>query len=71
MEIVEEGQKLYTCEDCGCMFRITSEKEVNRDDWKYVTHGFLIPETKRAYFDWVKCPQCGNKIIIKWREEDA
>jgi DNA-directed RNA polymerase subunit RPC12/RpoP len=68
MEILEEGQKVYACEDCGCQFRLTSEKEITRNDWSYMSCGFFNMDQQRVYYDWVKCPQCGNKIIIKWRD---
>jgi DNA-directed RNA polymerase subunit RPC12/RpoP len=65
MEILEYGQKIYTCEDCWCQFRLTSENDMKRD-WTYRDYGFFLPNTKRAYFVYAKCPQCGNKVIIKW-----
>lgn len=67
MEIIEEGKKIYKCPDCGCKFRLTSEKEIQRNNWKFVEDGFIITYQIRAYYDSVKCPQCGNEIIIKWR----
>ena len=67
MEIIEEGKNIYECGQCGCKFRLTSEKEIKRDNWKFVEEGFILTYHVRAYYDSVKCPHCGNEIIIKWR----
>ena len=67
MEIIEEGKKVYECEDCGCKFKLTSDKEIRRGNWKYVDKGFLFADYRKTYYDSVKCPQCGNEVIIKWR----
>lgn len=66
MEIIEEGKNIYECSECGCKFRLTSEKEIKRNNWKFVKDGFIITYYIRAYYDSVKCPQCGNEVIIKW-----
>ena len=66
MEIIEEGKKIYKCPDCGCKFRLTSEYEIKRNNWKFVENGFIITHHVRAYYDSVKCPQCDNEVIIKW-----
>ena len=66
MEIIEQGNKIHECEDCGCKFRITSENEVKRGNWKYVLGGGFVPRKHKEYYDSVKCPQCGKEIVIKW-----
>lgn len=66
MEIIEEGNKIYECKCCGCKFKITSEKEVDRFDHMVVDVGAFLPHYERWYCHTVKCPQCGEKIVIKW-----
>ena len=65
MELIEQGNKIHECGDCGCKFRITSENEVKRA-WEYVQEGDFLPRKRKVYYDSVKCPQCGNEIVIKW-----
>ena len=66
MEIVEPGNKIHECEDCGCKFRITSDNEIKRGNWKYIEEGLIFPHKCKVYYDSVKCPQCGNEVVIKW-----
>ena len=66
MEVVEKGDKIYECDTCGCKFKITSDKEINRFDKQLVQIGAFLPKWEYRNCYSVKCPQCGERIIIKW-----
>ena len=66
MEIIEEGNKIYECRYCGCKFKLTSKDEIDKFDWETVDVGAFLPRYERMYCHSVKCPQCGEKKIIKW-----
>ena len=67
MKIIKEGNVNYQCGECECVFQITSEKDINRNDRQLDMHGFLcmLPITRRC--ETVKCPQCGHIIVLKWK----
>lgn len=52
MEIIEHGKtyQVYTCPRCRCVFA-ACEIDGCKNDW----------DGK----DWVKCPECGEKIELK------
>lgn len=63
MEIVNKGDKTYKCKRCGCEVRINKPYDV--------IHGFVGFDDTGFFFsrpldgDYLICPQCNNKIVIK------
>lgn len=57
MRIISKGNKSKTriCKECGCEF------EFGKNDIKYT----LIPSLYNTrHEEYVKCPQCNNRIVI-------
>ena len=66
MEVIEKGNKTYECNTCGCKFKITSNSEIDRFDRALVDTGVFLSHLEYRFCHSVKCPQCGERIIIKW-----
>ena len=65
-KIIKRGDTTYKCRRCGCEFQL-EEGDVNEFDMAIDEGGFLgmLPLARKC--DTVYCPQCGERIIIRWR----
>ena len=65
-KIIKRGDEIYKCGRCGCEFEI-EDGDVKEFDMTMDEGGFLgiLPLLRKC--DTVRCPQCMEKIIIKWR----
>ena len=61
-KIVEKGDKLYTCDICGCKFT------VDKDNIKWNDVAIDYDRLTNRLRDCIstRCPQCGNRIIVDW-----
>lgn len=64
MKIVKEPDKVYKCYDCGCEFIPDSEDIRHGSSMKSGAFLGILPLITDC--DYVFCPHCKNRIIIKW-----
>jgi DNA-directed RNA polymerase subunit RPC12/RpoP len=65
VEIIKRGTKqTRTCKNCGCIFSY-DEEDVERDKQTHES-GTPFGVTRIAEYGlFIKCPQCGEKIVLK------
>ena len=65
-KIIEPGEKIYTCRDCGCKFTIEKD-DIKEDDMTMDEYGFLGILPLLRHCRTTRCPQCKTKIVIEWK----
>ena len=66
MKVIKHADKPFKCKNCGCEFLCDSPNDIKRFEPSLDKYGFLgmLPLLRKS--DYCICPECGEKIILKW-----
>lgn len=66
MEIINHGNLVKTCDNCGCSFKYNKDDVKQRTISEREDVGFILPHYQYIDYttEYVCCPDCGNKIKI-------
>ena len=64
MKIIEKGSKTFECGTCGCKFTIDKNDTIHH---YYGIYGFgdaFFGDHTSKDYDYVLCPQCGQRVKV-------
>lgn len=66
MKILKHADKPIKCDRCGCEFLCDNPNDIHRNEAVMCDDGFLgiLPCLRDA--DYVYCPECHERIILRW-----
>lgn len=64
MEIIEKGKKIFECSVCGCKFTLDKNDTIHHYNGVYSNWDYFLGDYKSKDYDYVLCPQCGQRVKV-------